>query len=612
MSEGTRLPKPRFRPLVAALVAAVCLSPLAAGATPPPATVKGKTWPILKESWSDEDERGYAEFVQAIGRTDCSTIADCLDSTANPYRDPDVDPTLFGDCADMAYILRAYYAWKHGLPFAYTSGLRTRDNSGDDLRYSSEGNVVTAKTIAYGPKPVDARSFLGAIGNVVSTAMLRTHPETGAAAGAWDDWYAIEITREAVRPGSVAYDIYGHVGIVFDILDDGRVLIVAAHPDQTVSRSVYGANFLRAKPELGAGLKAWRPIRIEGARRRADGSLHGGKVVAAKNDEIKDFSVVQYFGDTREQDGAPWHQGEFTVEGRKVSYYDYVRRRLAAPGFRYNPVDELKHGLDEICGAIRDRKVAVDLAVDSKYPQRPQPDRLPPNIYGTYGDWERFSTPSRDARLKVSFIELRREVQRLYEKTVSGDVSMVYEGSDLPGDLWNAWLDRKEACTVTYRRSDDSRVRLNLGHVMDRLWDLSFDPHHCPERRWGAKGAEMETCTDDALKGRWYEAQKWLRYQAERTYDVRMDFTLDQLKSPADAKPENGGIGAEKPADPDIRAYLTSLLPPPETPAVADDENAPRVYRANETLPPDRWTPYWRPNHADRGADPLQDPGARK
>ncbi|MBY0423368.1 MAG: hypothetical protein K2Q06_13760, partial [Parvularculaceae bacterium] len=314
MSEGTSKPKPRFRPLAAllsaALAAALSVVPVAASAEPPPATVKGTLWPVLKESWSEEDEKGYSDFVQLIGRTNCSTIADCLDNPANPYRDPDNDPTLFGDCADMAYILRGYYAWKHGLPFAYTSGLRTRDGSGDDLRYSSDGNLVTAKTIAYGPKPIDAHKFLRAIGNVVSTAMFRTHPETGAVGGAWDDWYSIDITRDAVRPGSIAYDIYGHVGIVFDILDDGRVLIVAAHPDQTVSRSVYGANFLRAKPELGAGLKAWRPIRLEGAKRRPDGTLTGGRFVAAKNTEIKDFSVIQFFGNTQEQEGAEWHQGE--------------------------------------------------------------------------------------------------------------------------------------------------------------------------------------------------------------------------------------------------------------------------------------------------------------
>ncbi len=583
-----------------------------ASAEIPAATNKGDAWVVTQESWGPEHEKGYAEFVQAIGRSDCDSVSDCLADPANPYRDEN-DPLLFGDCADMAFVLRGYYAWKHGLPFAYQNAMRTADGSGEDLRYSSNGNVVAGKRIAHGATPVSAKKFLSGIGNEVSTAMFRTHPVKGGGKF-YDDFYPVDITRDAVRPGSIAYDIYGHVGLVFDVLEDGRIMIVASHPDHTISRTVYGANFMRAKPELGAAIKAWRPITLKGAKRRADGSLAGGQIVAGKNEEIADFSLIQFFGNTKEPEGAPWSQGAFVFEDRTLSFYDYVRRKLAAPGFRYNPVDELAHGLDEICGAVRDRKTAVDIAVDYKVPLQPHPNIMPLNIYGTYGDWERFSTPSRDARLKVSFIELRRELQRLVDKVAANDPSVVYEGADLPGDLWKTFLAKKEQCGIVYRRSDDSRVRLNLAHIMDRLWDLSFDPFHCPERRWGAKdGQEFETCTDDALKTRWYEAQRYLRYQAERTYDVRMDFRLEQLKSPAEAKPEDGGIGAEAPADHDIRKYIVSLAPAPEALTAGYVEGAPKVYRVGQTMPADTWVPFWRAalKHADPGPNPLAEPEAK-
>ena len=39
--------------------------------------------------------------------------------------------------------------------------------------------------------------------------------------------------------------------------------------------------------------------------------------------------------------------------------------------------------------------------------QRPHPNYLPWNIYGTTGDWETWSTPSRDAALKVVVRDLR-------------------------------------------------------------------------------------------------------------------------------------------------------------------------------------------------------------
>ena len=67
------------------------------------------------------------------------------------------------------------------------------------------------------------------------------------------------------------------------------------------------------------------------------------------------------------------------------------------------------------CEDLKYRAEAVDLAILNKVQLKSQPDRLPQNIYGTEGEWEEFSTPSRDARLKTSFKELRDQVQRFVE-----------------------------------------------------------------------------------------------------------------------------------------------------------------------------------------------------
>ncbi len=546
------------RSLGIAAVAAMCgLWPGSPQAQPiiPPAVNTGKAWEVYKTEWSAADEAGYAAFVQAIGRSDCTSLDACLKDKANPYRSP-VDPDLPGDCADMAYVLRAYYAWKNGLPFSYQNAMRTADRSRDDLRYSSEGNVVAGRRQIINSVS-NAPAFIARIGGEVSTAMFRTDPERGDGK-LFDDFYPVKIERGAVKPGVLAYDIYGHVGIVYDVLADGRILVVASHPDNSVTRTAYGPNFMRSKPALGAGLKAWRPIRVEGAKNEADGSLHGGRLHAANNAAIADFSMEQYVG-TEPHPSGVWHYGEFRYRGRTLHYYDYVRRKLAAPDFAYDPVDELRFGLETICGALKARKVAVDAAYFSRIHLKPHPGRLPPNIFGTFGEWEEYSTPSRDARLKVSFIELRRDMQRLVEDVEAGAEGVAYGGDDLAGDLVKAFEDEKNACSFTYWRSDSTRVRLDLAHAMERLWEISFDPYHCPERRWGATGAELETCTDDSIKSQWYNAQRFLRYQAERTYDVRMDFALEELKPPMMAPPDQGGIGVDAPADADIRAFLYGI-----------------------------------------------------
>ena len=231
----------------------------------PAAINEGAAWKIKKPYWDEEDEKGYSAFVNAIGRSQCSTLGTCLASDANPYRHTD-KRRFSGDCADMAYILRAYYAWKNGLVFSYQHAMRTADGSRDDLRYSKGGNIVSGRRYAIGGAPISAPGFIARIGGEVSTAMFRTHPEKGGGRS-YDDFYPVEISRSGVRPGVIAYDIYGHVGIVYDILKDGRILIVASHPDNSVTRTVYGPNFLRAQPELGSGLKAWRPIKLVGAKK---------------------------------------------------------------------------------------------------------------------------------------------------------------------------------------------------------------------------------------------------------------------------------------------------------------------------------------------------------
>lgn len=561
----------------------------------PPAVNTGRAWEVYKSEWSETDEAGYSAFVQAIGRSNCTSIDACLKDEANPYRSS-VDPYLPGDCADMVYVLRAYYAWKNGLPFSYQNAMRTADRSGQDLRYSTEGNVVAGRRQIL--NSIDnAPAFIARIGGEVSTAMFRTDPQA-ANNGSHDDFYPVKIERGAVRPGILAYDIYGHVGLVYDILDDGRVLVVASHPDNSVTRTAYGPNFMRSKPALGAGLKAWRPIYVDGARAESDGSLNGGKLRAAANDLIADFSMEQYFGNTPHPSGV-WHYGEFRFQDRTLKYYDYVRRKLAAPGFAYDPVEELRFSLETICGSLKARKVAVDAAYTARIHLRPHPAKLPQNIFGTYGDWEEYSTPSRDARLKVSFIELRRDLQKLVEDVAAGEPGVTYDGENLAADLLAVFEEEKNACTFTYWRSDTTRVRLNLAHAMERLWDLSFDPYHCPERRWGATGAELETCTDDEVKSQWYNAQRFLRFQAERTYDVRMDFSLDELKPPMLAAPDQGGLGVDAPADADVRAYLYSLGAPIVASHEGEGSVVPVSYSAEDgrvALP--RW--HQRLQHRDR------------
>ncbi len=119
------------------------------------------------------------------------------------------------------------------------------------------------------------------------------------------------------------------------------------------------------------------------------------------------------------------------LEGETLEYYDYVRRRLANAGFRYDPLEETRSMVRSLCEDLKYRVDAVDVAIKAGIHKRPQPDKLPNNIYGTDGDWETYSTPSRDARLKTAFKELRDEVARFLALSAEGSKRLAYAGEDI-------------------------------------------------------------------------------------------------------------------------------------------------------------------------------------
>src|SRR6185312_4869518 len=103
--------------LVLLLLIAGCASAQAAARLNPP-------WRITKTHWDASDEAGFGRFVTALGDSGCSSSQSCLRDPANPYRASDgrfLDIDV--DCAKLPYLLRAYYAWKNGLPFSYADGV---------------------------------------------------------------------------------------------------------------------------------------------------------------------------------------------------------------------------------------------------------------------------------------------------------------------------------------------------------------------------------------------------------------------------------------------------------------------------------------------------------
>ncbi|MGK5087830.1 hypothetical protein WDW86_09745 [Bdellovibrionota bacterium FG-2] len=523
-------------------------APLVLGAAAP-------VWKVKKDHWALEDELKFQKFVAAIGESQCHSLNACLNGPANPYRGSETDGYSFnGDCADLPYVLRAYFAWKNELPFSFVLEVEAlpSESGSSDIRYSPNGNRPTvrrdvlAKTAGKFPNPL---KVITNVREVISTAMFRFDPSWNDSRF-FSDFYPVKIDRTGIVPGTVIYDPAGHVAMVYKVGSDGRVFFMDTHPDGSLTHGVYGKKFARSRPGAGAGFKRFRPLKLVDAQIDADGVLLGGRFEAMKNEELPDFSVVQFYGNQPDPGGA-WRKGRFVIDGKVFDYYDFVRIALALGELRFEPLGELTSMLNSLCSEARDRVTAVAAARNAQIDLKAHPERLPLNIYGTEGEWEIYSTPSRDARLKTSFKEARDRVQDFMVRYKKGDPMIEYHGRNLARDMLAAFSKQTQACTIQYERTDASVVKLNLEEVMRRLFALSFDPYHCVELRWGATDPqERATCLDDALKLKWYDGEQFLRNEPERNYDARMDFSVDELFI------LGPGNGEAQPPEVDIRKLL--------------------------------------------------------
>jgi hypothetical protein len=477
------------------------------------------TWPAVN-AWSDEFEREYSAFVARLGRgvaeRRCGRIDRCLrNPDFNTLYDErtDRDLHLNVDCADLPYVLRAYFSFKRKLPFGYTFWVDgSPSRAGKDPRYMVG---IVPGDVRNWWRHRTFRSLVRDMGSWVHSGMYRV-----SARREGGDFYTVSLNRQAVRPGTTFYDPNGHVLVVTSVELDGSVFMMDGHPDGSLTSKRFGAAFVAGTYDLGGGFKNFRPVR-----------LVGNQVTIARNAECPQWDAAQQY--TR---------ANFIVNGEPASYSEYVRSQLADPNAQQDPVHEVRAQIQALCSDVTDRVDAVNFAITNNLHTRGHPNQLPSNIYGTDGDWETYSTPSRDARLKAAFRELAHTVQL----TLRRDASLLEP-------VRTAWREEvaRPACQYQYTNSAGATVSLSFEAVLDRLFKMSFDPYHCPELRWGAPegSPERASCPDNELKRIWYSRENRLRNRIDREYGAPTPVTF----------------GPETPENVDPRQWLTNP-PPPDPP----------------------------------------------
>ena len=405
-----------------------------------------------------------------------------------------------------------------------------RSGYSKDIRYTARGNVIASRRdlVEAGHRcaprhPADRRHhLLGALPLSARATPGKLLP----------DHYPVKIARDSIKPGTIIYDPNGHVAVVYKVTPEGRIHYIDTHPDNSLTRGVYGKAFTRSSPAMGAGFKRWRPLTLVGATQRPDGSYARRPDQARADKDIADWSDEQFFGTEAERPKA--------VERRQVRARGRDARilRLRAQAARQRRLQVRPAGGDALDGALAVRGPEVPRRRGGRRHQgrHPQAAAARPAAQQHLRHRRRLGDLLHALARRTPEDRLQGAARRGRALPDAGGCGQRPAG--LRGRATSAAISARPICRrrapapSPTRASDGSEKQLAFAEVARRLFALSFDPHHCAERRWGAQDAEeLATCADGADKRAWYEAEQRLRNQPDRTYDVRMGFSLADLRA---------------------------------------------------------------------------------
>jgi hypothetical protein len=492
-------------------------------------------------AWERDTEALYAAFVEQLFREPVgeeATWPDLQTLLRDPARNllydhlgrgEDERLRLVPDCADLPYFLRAYFAWKLRLPFAFRRCTRGRDGAppycpetpwsnldpdgalaaarvAEATGQAAEAAEVPAAAAApeapgeFEPPADEVEAFerfITRVANSVHSATARTVPGSDAS-----DLYPVPLTRAALAPGAVFADPYGHVLVVAawlpQPLDGYGVLVGAeAQPDGTVGRRRFWRGSFLFDPDtnsVGAGFKAWRPAVYDRAT---------GLVATPGNAALRGTA-----------DHPPFSEEQY--RGSAAAFYDRMDA-LIQP----RPLDPVR-ALEAVVAALEEAVVRRVVSVDNgERWVRENPGRtieMPTGheVFETEGPWEDYATPSRDMRLLIAIdaaLDFPAAVARAPERyALAAGAEADAAVEELRTRLAAGLAGRR----FTYAGSDGAARELSLQDVVDRrvALEAAYNPNDCVELRWGAPegSAELGGCgrrAPDEQRQRMEEYRSW-------------------------------------------------------------------------------------------------------
>jgi hypothetical protein len=378
------------------------------------------------------------------------------------------------DCADNPFCLRAYFAWKLGLPFGFH--LCDRGYVG---RNPKAGQWITNETSSSKTDPVSAfNNFLRRVMDGVHSGTARTALDDDNS-----DYYPVSLGREALHPGIVYADPYGHTLIIVGRIPQtrdhpGLLLSVDAQPDGTVGiKRFWKGNFLfNTSGVVGEpGFKAFRPI-----------SMHEDIPHLMQNKEL-----------TATAGFVP-----FSLQQRKMKtdVFYHTMERLINP----RPLDPETALLDLIQALYEQLLVRVTSVANGEAYMKLHPGAVIPmpssatGIFQSGGQWEDFSTPNRDLRLLIAMDAILDFPDLVVQSPEDFNITKLSSPEQVKKKLQSI-LDKKcSELSISYTRTDGSIQNLTVWEILKRrdAFEMAYNPNDGIEIRWGApeNSDERATC----------------------------------------------------------------------------------------------------------------------
>lgn len=402
---------------------------------------RAEVWPSHNQ-WNSEWENAYAQWVQK------NWDENFFKKPLTPYSG------LALDCADVVFSMRAIFAYEHRLPFAVqdttnTSQLRLISNN---MRAFDRLPVITAEMpgYEYGPR---VRAFLIYLFNTQGTFSIpyNTYPPV--------------ISRETIRSGSIILtdkDSH-HSWTIKDVLPIGIPHLI--YNSRPASSNLKKVIYL---PSMEFTFKGQQ---IDG---RPNKYRHAG---------FRNFRKIEDIGKPLWKVGGEVESDDPNFESVSSQQYSFlyknyrseIQKRLAL--VNESPDAKLRRLLSTSCQLTKERVAAVQEGLVFR-------DNLEPLKCMSAQDYDNYSTPNRDMRLRNSFEELK-EAYSAYSKGEIKDPNLISHLKDVLENDSSYKEKATEQRFCSFQFGPGRWMSLNGALRFSLSKKLSSNPYDDINWRWG-------------------------------------------------------------------------------------------------------------------------------